>query len=945
MFWIKPRSLTLQTLLAVLSFSGLAAQTPQGLTQDLQWRNIGPANMAGRVTDIEAVVANPARVIVGSASGGAFLSNNAGTTWEPIFEDYGTGNIGDIAIFQPDPDIIWIGTGESCTRNSVGWGDGVYKSTDGGKTFVNVGLRDSHHIGEVVTHPTDPDIVYVAAQGHLWAHAGEMGLFRTTDGGDTWVRLGGGLPDDGRTGATDLVMDPRDPNVLYAAFWERIRFPHKFLSGGPNGGIFKSTDGGDTWTHLTNGLPSGDIGKIGLTISLSNPDVVMAIVEHGFQPEPGDEAYNDMTRLGTGIYRSEDAGASWSYQSRYNNRPFYYSHIWLDPQNDQRVYVLTGSAQISEDAGKSFDRSMEGISGDFHALWIDPSNPQMFYVGNDKGAYVTFDRGYHFVMFDNMDIGQFYAVTADNRDPYWVYGGLQDNGNWGGPSNSRDYNGILNDHWFKFHSGDGFHTTVDPDDWRTVYTESQGGNIRRLDAVFRQQGKSITPTPATIINFEEAVPGYDGDPGSLDRDWFRFNWSSPLRLSPHNSNTVLFGGNHLFRSRDRGDTWEIISPDLSTNDPELTDPESGGLTRDVTAAETHATIITFAESPMTPGLIWAGTDDGRVHVTRNGGETWTDVGVNLPDPPRGLWVSRVEPSRFQEGTAYVSIDGHRSDEFRPWIFKTTDYGATWTSLSADLPGGNPIYVVREDPTNPRLLYAGSEFGAFLSLDGGATWAELGEGLPTVAVHDIIIHPREGDVIAATHGRSLWILDDATPLQQLTPEVQSSALHLFVPRIATRWRGISRGATRGHKLFMGRNPLTIDQQEPGNSPTELENSAALSFWLGSTPAGPVEVEISTLDGSRSVTHEVEAHAGLNRWFWDLRFSPSREEVAAFQARMAQMREQTGGQVPPGFGMRRPQGSEAEAGTYLVRITANGRSVEGTLALREDPGLEGVLPTVR
>jgi hypothetical protein len=322
-----------------------------------------------------------------------------------------------------------------------------------------------------------------------------------------------------------------------------------------------------------------------------------------------------------------------------------------------------------------------------------------------------------------------------------------------------------------------------------------------------------------------------------------------------------------------------------------------------------------------------------------------DVGVNLPDPPRGLWVSRVEPSRFQEGTAYVSIDGHRSDEFRPWIFKTTDFGATWTSLSADLPAGNPIYVVREDPTNPRLLYAGSEFGAFVSLDGGATWVELGDGLPTVAVHDIIVHPRERDVIAATHGRSIWILDDVTPLQQLTPEVQSSDLHLFVPRLATRWRGVSRGATRGHKLFMGRNPLTIQQREPQNSPSELENSAALSFWLGSAPAEPVTVEISTLDGSRSVTHEVEAHAGLNRWFWDLRFSPSREEVAAFQARMAQIREEMGGQVPEGFRMRGPQGLEAEVGTYLVRVTADGRSVEGTLTLREDPGVEGVLPTVR
>jgi photosystem II stability/assembly factor-like uncharacterized protein len=939
------RILVLLAVPGLLPHSGLSGQAYPDLSGDLHWRNIGPANMAGRVTDIEAVVDDPARVIVGSASGGAFLSLNAGTTWEPIFESYGTGNIGDIAIFQPNPDIVWIGTGESCTRNSVGWGDGVYKSVDGGKTFSNMGLRESHHIGEVLTHPTDPDVVYVASQGHLWGFTGERGVFKTTDGGESWVKLEGGLPDDGRTGATDLVMDPRDPEILYAAFWERIRMPHKFLSGGPNGGIFKSTDGGETWRKLTEGLPAGETGKIGLAISLANPDVIMAILEHGFQPDPGDEAFDDLTRLGTGIYRSEDGGATWTFQNRYNNRPFYYSHIYLDPEDDQRVYVLAGSAQVSEDAGRSFTRTLDGISGDFHALWIDPGNPEMFYVGNDKGSYVTFDRGHHFVMFDNMDIGQFYAVTADNRDPYWVYGGLQDNGNWGGTSNSRDWNGILTDHWFKFHSGDGFHTTVDPNDWRTVYTESQGGNIRRLDAVFRQQGKSITPTPATIVNFREAVPDYEGDMDRLDRSRFRFNWSSPLRLSPHNSNTILFGGNYLFLSLDRGDTWRIISPDLSTNDPELSDPESGGLTRDVTGAEAHATIITVAESPIRPGLIWVGTDDGRVHLTRDGGLRWTDVGVNLPDPPRGLWVSRVEPSRFHEGSAYVSIDGHRSDDFRPWIFKTSDFGETWAPISGNLPVGHAIYVVREDLKNPRLLYAGSEFGAFFSLDGGESWATLGEGLPTVAVHDLVIHPREGDVIAATHGRSIWILDDVTPLQQLTPEVRRSDLHLFLPKTATRWRGISRGATRGHKLFMGRNPLTIEQVEPGNSPRELENSAALSFWLGASLPGPVTIQISTLDGSRSVSHEVEAHSGLNRWFWDLRFAPSQAEISAHEARMEQLREQMGGRIPEGFRSRNPQGSEAEAGTYRVRISTHGRSVEGTLSLREDPGLEGVLPSVR
>lgn len=933
-----------------------SAQTTEDLVRDLEWRNIGPANMAGRVTDIDAVDGDFARVVVGSASGGVWKSDNAGTTWQQIFADYGSGNIGDVAIFQPNPDIIWVGTGESCTRNSVGWGDGVYKSTDGGASFEKLGLSDTHHISEVLTHPTDPDIAYVAAQGHLWGHTGERGIYKTTDGGRSWTLLSTGLPDDGRTGASDLKMDPNDPEVLYAAFWERVRMPHRFLSGGPNGGIFKSTDGGGTWTKLTNGLPDGDTGKIGLAVYRADPRIVMAIIEHGFQPARDSDDYDDMSKLGTGIYRSEDGGASWQYINRYNNRPFYYSHIWIDPQNDQRVYVLSGSAQVSEDGGRTFDRSLQGISGDFHALWINPNNPDQFYIANDKGAYLTFNQGREFVMFDNMDIGEFYAVTADNRDPYWVYGGLQDNGNWGGPSNSRDWNGVLNDHWFKFHSGDGFHTTVDPNDWRTVYTESQGGNIRRFDAVFRQQGKGIRPTPSNILNYTDVVPGYRPSPepaggrgfggrgggAGLPRDRFRFNWSSPLRLSPHNSNTLLFGGNHLFRSYDRGDTWSIISPDLSTADTALVNPESGGLTRDVTSAETHATIITISESPVTPGLIWVGSDDGRVHVTRDDGRTWTDAGVHLPSNVHRLWVSRVEASRYHAGTAYVSKDGHRSDDFAPWIFKTTDYGQTWTRISAGLPDGHPIYVVREDPKNVNLLYAGSEFGAFVSVDGGDTWTELGTGLPTVAVHDLIIHPREGDVIAATHGRSVWILDDVTALQQLTEQVRASPVHVFEQKTATVWQGISRGATRGHKLFMGRNPLTIEQVGPGNSPNELVSSAAIHFWLGS--GGTAEVEISSVDRSSSVTHIVAGHAGVNRFFWDMRWAPSEEAVQAFERRMEQQREQFGGQFP-NFGARDPQGEPAGVGTFRVRVTLNGQTSEGILRVRDDPGVEGVLPSVR
>ncbi len=926
------------------------------LFKDLVWRNIGPANMAGRVTDIEAVEGDFERVFVAAASGGVWRSVNAGTTWEPIFETYGAASIGDIAVFQADPDIVWVGTGESCVRNSVAWGDGVYKSTDGGDTFVNVGLRDSHHIGEVVTHPTDPDVVYVAAQGHLWGHGGQMGVFRTRDGGESWERLTNGLPDDGRTGATDLQMDPSNPDVLYAAFWERIRMPHRFESGGPNGGIFKSTDGGDTWTKLTRGLPEGETGKIGLAVYRSDPRIVMAIVEHGYQPEERvdgrpNPAYADMSRPGTGVYRSEDGGATWQYVSRYNNRPFYYSHIWIDPNNDQRVYVLAGSGNISDDGGRTFSREMEGISGDFHALWVDPDDSSRFYVGNDKGSYVTFDDGHHFVMFDNMDIGQFYAVSADMRDPYWVYGGLQDNGNWGGPSNSRDWNGVLNDHWFKFHSGDGFHTTVDPNDWRTVYTESQGGNIRRLDAVFRQQGKSITPNLDNIVNLSDHYPelvtaprtteggGGFGAPNRLPREHFRFNWSSPLRLSPHDSKVILFGANHLFRSRDRGDTWTIISPDLSTGDPVLADPESGGLTRDVTGAETHSTIITIAESPVTPGVIWAGTDDGRVQMTRDDGATWTDVRPNVPGVPQGLWVSRVEASRYAEGTAYLTFDGHRSDNFQPWVFRTVDHGRTWVDISSNLPPGEPVYVIREDVRNRNLLYVGTEFGVYASVNGGASWERLMNGLPTVAVHDLVVHPREGDLIAATHGRSIWILDGPTPLQQLDERVMTAEAHLFDNRVATLWKGISRGATRGHQLFMGRNPLSIDQRGPGNSPSELDNRAAIDYYLRRDASGPVSLVIKDPESDLRYTTTVPGTSGINRFWWNLRFDPTEQERRARERRMTQLRAQFGGQVP-GFFQGAPAGAEAGPGTYVLELTVDGRTYRSTITVREDPAFAGV-----
>ncbi|HET9369664.1 MAG TPA: hypothetical protein VFO19_05430 [Vicinamibacterales bacterium] len=914
------------------------------LVADLPWRNIGPANMSGRVTDIDAVEADFSRVLVAAASGGVWKSTSAGTKWEPIFDRYGTAAIGDVAFFQPNPDIIWVGTGETCVRNSISWGDGVYKSTDGGKTFTNMGLRDTHHIAEVIPHPADPNIVYVAAQGHLWGHTGERGVFKTTDGGATWQKLTQGLPGDPRTGATELKMDPKNPNVLYAAFWERIRQPHRFLSGGPNGGIFKSTDAGRTWQKLTAGLPTGPTGKIGLAIFRANPSILTAIIEHGYQPAPNTPEYADLSKPGSGIYRSEDGGKTWRQVNRYNNRPFYYSHIYMHPTNDKRVYVLATAAQVSDDGGATFSGSLPSMGGDFHALWQDPNQPDRIYTGNDKGAYLSFDGGQTVTMFDNMAIGQYYAVTVDNRDPYWVYGGLQDNGNWGGPSNSRDVNGILNDHWFKFHSGDGFHATVDPNDWRTVYTESQGGNIRRLDSVFRQEGRGVTPNPQTVTNYSEFAPaaaaappaggGRGGRGGGLPPS-FRFNWSAALTLSPHDSKTLLFGGNHLFRSTDRGDTWQIISPDLSTNNPELTDRESGGLTRDVTGAETHATIITISESPITPGLIWVGTDDGNVQITRNGGGAWTNTRANVPGVPPGLWVSRVEASRFAEGTAYVTFDGHRSDNFQPWVFKTTDHGKTWTNISSNLPANGPVYVIEEGHRNPRLLFVGTEIGVFATVDGGGTWAQLDNGLPTVPVHDLVIHPRDGDLVAGTHGRSVWILDDISALEQLTPEVMTAPAHLFQNRRATIWKGISRGATRGHFFFAGRNPLTIDQQEPSNSPPQLSNSAAVHYYLAADQSAPVTIEIQQSGGTQVHKAVVPGTAGVHRYYWNLRFGDATVAPPAGGRRGGGRGGDPDAAPPAGRG---GGGPTAGAGTYIVRLTVDGKAYTSVLTVRDDPATD-------
>lgn len=935
--------------------AGAAPMSVGALLEDYQFRTLGPASAGGRIVDVRAEDGDFTHAVVASASGGVWKTDNGGITWTPIFDHYGSSSIGAVAIFQKDPRILWAGTGEANNRNSVAWGDGIYKSEDGGATFQNVGLGDTYQIARVVTHPTDPNTVYVAAIGDLWAYDGRRGVFKTTDGGHNWQLLTNGLPNDGKTGATDLVMDPTNPDILYAAFYQRLRLPWRFDSGGPNGGIFKTTDGGQSWHKLTQGLPAGDTGRIGLDVYRRNPRIVMAIVEasFGYQCEgrgaAADPDCADMTKLGSGVYRSEDGGATWQYLNRYNNRPFYYSQIRINPSDDQRVYVLTTSFRWSRDGGRTFSQAPMpfGPNYDYHAMWIDPTNPDRFYLGGDKGLWFSQDGGATLGFYDNLPVEQFYKVATDMREPYAVYGGLQDNGAIGTTSFSRDVYGIRNDAAWKMHWDDGQYVAVDPTNWRTVYSEGTEGAFRVVDPVGHTD-TSRRATPRNIENFQ-AVTGIDPDSATAAQA-LRTNWTTPFVLSPQDPHVLYYGTNYLLTTNDQGVSWRMISPDLSKHDPTRNDKGTGGLTPDETGAEGYATIYSISASPVKTGLIWAGTDDGNVWYTPDAGAHWNEVDASIPRVPKNPWVSRVVASAADAETAYVAFDGHRSADRSAYLYRTSDDGRTWTDISAGLHG--PVYVICEDDRNPNVLFAGTEYGLWISFDRGANWSPMQNGLPTVAVYDIIIQPRDRDLLLATHGRGLYILDDISALEQFGPSLVDEPTHLFTQRPAVLWVDESRSGQVGDNTWAAPNPPyvrpSILQQRDRD---HLVDTPLITMYFGAGASGNATVTITAPDGKMRAL-DVPVHPGIVRYAWAggmqtplARGRGGRSAGGAGEGRGAGAAgggggaEAGGGREGAGAGNfgggGRGAAAPLEPGDYQLRLTLGDSVSTGTLELRPDP----------
>ncbi len=816
--------------------TGLDAQLSQPLDstilQAFKWRSIGPTNMGGRVTDVEGIPSPSKTFYVAAASGGIWKTTNNGTTFQQVWDNERVVAMGDLAIAPSDPNQIWAGTGEEDSRNSISAGGGIFKSTDGGKTWELKGLEETQVIARIVVHPTDPDVVYVAALGHIWGSNPERGLYRTTDGGDTW-ELVKSVSD--KAGFVDVAMHPGDPNILFASSWERARGPWFLQSGGPGSALWKSTDGGDSWTEVEgNGFPTTNKGRIGIAISQSNPDIMYTMVE-------AETSEDDTT--GTGLYRSDDGGTTWEKRSSNNSRPFYYSQVRVDPLDPDRVYF--SSFNFSSDGGKTVGTAAAGVHVDHHAMWIDPNDPDRMIVGNDGGVAITYDKGGNYQYLNNMPLGQFYHVSYNMEVPYRVCGGLQDNNTWCGPSRLSSGD-ISKYHWFTLSGGDGFFSVQDPEDPNMVWSESQGGNIGRSNLLTGERTSLEKPDwrdawlpyqDSIVMLTDEGVSEDDprilalrerasADSAANDMRW---NWSTPFFQSVHDRSHFYAAGNMVVKSTDWGDGLEPISPDLSYNDKEkveISTNTTGGITVDATGAETYATIVSLAESPLQQGVIFAGTDDGRVWITRNDGGDWAELTGRFDGVPANTYVSRIEPSKFDIDRFYVTFDNHRTNDFTPYVFVTDDGGRSFRSIASNLPTGSLdfVHVIREDHRNPDLLFVGTDVGAYVSTNRGRSWQRFMNGLPAVPVHDLEIHSRDRELIAATHGRSIWIVGIA-PLQELSDAVIADGAALFEPKPAFQFGTPPRGGEFYAQMWFSR-------PTPGSG-------AEISYFIGEDVAAELQ----------------------------------------------------------------------------------------------------------
>ncbi|MGY8779061.1 MAG: VPS10 domain-containing protein [Longimicrobiales bacterium] len=892
--------------LIVSAFGGIApapatAQAPDLATtvSRLEYREIGPALMGGRIAALAVVESKPQMFYLGTASGGLWKTEDHGTSWTPLFDDQPTSSIGDVTIDQANPNLVWVGTGEPQNRQSSPWGNGVYKSMDGGENWAHMGLEETKHIARVLIHPRNPDVVYVAAVGDLWGPSSERGVFRTTDGGQTWENV---LFIDEDTGAIDLAMDPDDPMTLFAAMYQRRRTGWGFNGGGPGSGLYRTMDGGANWAELTEGLPEGDKGRIGVDIFRQDGNVVYALIEadlrsasQGFGGGGGSSE--------SGIFRSTDRGSTWEKMSDTNPRPMYYSRVEIDPSNSDRIYVLGSALMVSDDAGKTFrSDGATQIHVDHHALWINPKDPDHLILGSDGGVSASWDGTGHWRMFDNLALGQFYTISYDMRDPYAVCGGLQDNNPWCGPSNTRSFHGIRNQDWYETAYGDGFWTVVDPTDSTIVFSESQGGNMNRYDLI---TGEKTPMRPIT-------GPRENGDTAKA----YRFNWNAPLLISQHDPATIYLGGNYLMRSRDRGMSWEEVGGVDLTKQIDRAELEIMGVPGSEPmmsihdGTSTYGNLTTLAESRFTPDVIYAGTDDGNFQVTMDGGDTWENVVDRIPGLPERTYVSRVAPSAHAEGRIYATFDGHRNGDYSAYVYVSENYGKDWKRIDDGLPHGWSVNVITEHHRAPNLLFVGNEIGVYFSIDRGESWTQLKNNLPVVPVDDIAIHPRENDLIVGTHGRSAWIMADVAPLEHLSQSVMAQPGHVFPLKATVMW------AQMGDWPFYG---ATYSAPNP-------PRATPIRYYVRDEGAEEHDfsVEITDSSGATVRTFDGPAEPGVNEILWDWRHD------APYEARAGE-----GGGGGRGRGGGTPQGPIVMPGQYTVTLHVGEDDFSSTMEIQADP----------